>query len=555
LKISHYIIDEQYPKNIEKINLNYKINIKEILQIHSIFQGLFIPEETIPIERITVIELKDFSSWIKGGEFVLTTLENFSTEELQIKLLKELIEGGVSCIGFHPGNKINENFKIFPETINYAKKFNFPILELAPTSTYAEVIELIFGLEMKKYDSKVNILNNVNKLLFQYLSQNLSEHKLLENVGELTGLQLVILDANMTPISQYQIDQTYKAIIKSSSFKKYMNSEGIIKTLINERKIIIEVLLETKKVDMFAQSISGSKYVDQILVVMGNLNQTIIDRVTKTMISALNIKKNQALENRFRIIDEANNYLFEEKNIPAAELSYANMNQTLKKKSSIILVDINAEMKYQNSKELDYLDNLKFRIVKQLNTKLDDENFSSWYNDLIVIFLTRNSNSHKKYIAENLLSNIKSTYPTLDMQFGVSSSYTSDLYKAYKEALFALKYDKKNEPQIQLFDDIGFHKIFTDFDNDYYIKQFYDTALSPLHTLKIEKQVELMKTLEVFLDQNLSFKDTANHLFVHPNTVRYRIQSIKELYKDDNLFSDPDKRFNLLFAVKLSSVF
>src|SRR5699024_7766824 len=238
-------------------------------------------------------------------------------------------------------------------------------------------------------------------------------------------------------------------------------------------------------------------------------------RVTKTMISALNIKKNQALENRFRIIDEANNYLFEEKNIPAAELSYANMNQTLKKKSSIILVDINAEMKYQNSKELDYLDNLKFRIVKQLNTKLDDENFSSWYNDLIVIFLTRNSNSHKKYIAENLLSNIKSTYPTLDMQFGVSSSYTSDLYKAYKEALFALKYDKKNEPQIQLFDDIGFHKIFTDFDNDYYIKQFYDTALSPLHTLKIEKQVELMKTLEVFLDQNLSFKDTANHLFVH----------------------------------------
>src|SRR5690625_2561277 len=301
MEISHYPINK-YSTAFNRTNLNYKINLEEILQIKAIFEGVFITKETKLIERISVIKLKYFSSWIKGEELVLTTLENFSTKEEQLTLLKQSIEGGVTCIGFHPGNEVNQEFKIFPETVYYAKQYNMPILKLDSTSTYSEIIELIFSLEMKKYNNKVSVLSNVNQLLFHYLSQNLSQYKLLENIEKITGLQLMILDVNMTMISDYRINQNYKEIINSSAFKRYMNKEKVIKNLISGIVMNIEVSLETEKVNMFVQSITGSKYVNQVLIVIGNLERPINDRIIKTTVSALNIKKDQSLEDRFRII-------------------------------------------------------------------------------------------------------------------------------------------------------------------------------------------------------------------------------------------------------------
>lgn len=61
----------------------------------------------------------------------------------------------------------------------------------------------------------------------------------------------------------------------------------------------------------------------------------------------------------------------------------------------------------------------------------------------------------------------------------------------------------------------------------------------------------MLTTLRMFLDCNLNFKGTADALYIHPNTVRYRIEQIKDIYNDEDIFTNPDKRFNIHFSLRL----
>lgn len=57
------------------------------------------------------------------------------------------------------------------------------------------------------------------------------------------------------------------------------------------------------------------------------------------------------------------------------------------------------------------------------------------------------------------------------------------------------------------------------------------------------------------MDNNLNFKQSADVLYVHPNTVRYRIQQIKDIFMDTNIFIDANKRFDLYFSVKIMKIY
>lgn len=47
--------------------------------------------------------------------------------------------------------------------------------------------------------------------------------------------------------------------------------------------------------------------------------------------------------------------------------------------------------------------------------------------------------------------------------------------------------------------------------------------------LQDEKNRELLKTLKVYLENNMNFSITAEKMYVHINTIRKRIDKIKEL--------------------------
>lgn len=75
-----------------------------------------------------------------------------------------------------------------------------------------------------------------------------------------------------------------------------------------------------------------------------------------------------------------------------------------------------------------------------------------------------------------------------------------------------------------------------------------DAVLADLRTLPPAEQDVLLKTLRTWYDEGGSAKATAERLFVHPNTVRYRVRRVQELTGRD--LADPRGAAELYAAVE-----
>jgi hypothetical protein len=73
-------------------------------------------------------------------------------------------------------------------------------------------------------------------------------------------------------------------------------------------------------------------------------------------------------------------------------------------------------------------------------------------------------------------------------------------------------------------------------------------ALAPLHELRPKAAARLRETLRAWLDHPGQVQAVAQRLHVHPQTVRYRVAQLRELFGD--ALEDPDARFELALALR-----
>lgn len=95
------------------------------------------------------------------------------------------------------------------------------------------------------------------------------------------------------------------------------------------------------------------------------------------------------------------------------------------------------------------------------------------------------------------------------------------------------------------YDDLGIYKIFLVTGNLEHLEQFIPQKLLDFR----REQPELMETLCCFLEHGQNFSDTAAALYLHPKTIRYRVNKITGLLDFD--FSDPEQLLQVQIAYRL----
>lgn len=101
------------------------------------------------------------------------------------------------------------------------------------------------------------------------------------------------------------------------------------------------------------------------------------------------------------------------------------------------------------------------------------------------------------------------------------------------------------DTRIMQYDNLGIFKYFLETDSLSELEKFIPKDLAKL---RIESP-ELFKTLKVFLLENQNHVNTASKLFIHPKTVRYRLERIKEML-DVNL-DDAEQVLLYQIAIRL----
>lgn len=123
------------------------------------------------------------------------------------------------------------------------------------------------------------------------------------------------------------------------------------------------------------------------------------------------------------------------------------------------------------------------------------------------------------------------SYSKLNICTGIGTGYAyiSKLKESIFEAEKALKLALYNNDSIMFYKDMGILKLFTHIDNEEYLVTYYKEILGKLEEADRLVGSALCKTLETYLECNCVSSDASEALYIHRNTLRYRLTKIEEI--------------------------
>jgi sugar diacid utilization regulator len=136
--------------------------------------------------------------------------------------------------------------------------------------------------------------------------------------------------------------------------------------------------------------------------------------------------------------------------------------------------------------------------------------------------------------AEATLRELRAALP--GMAFAVGRSRLAldpaDLHRAAAEALLAANVVEGDpERPLLAFEDTGAYRLLLSAmsEDPAELQRFYAETVEPLVAYDEQYETDLVQTVEAFLDADGNVAGTAQKLFTHRHTVRYRLERVKEL--------------------------
>lgn len=127
----------------------------------------------------------------------------------------------------------------------------------------------------------------------------------------------------------------------------------------------------------------------------------------------------------------------------------------------------------------------------------------------------------------------------------------SELYRAYQEAKVALEINRllRQRNQLIFFDELGAVRfIYNQGEQD--LIEYYKETLGPLEDHDNQNNTTFMETLAAFLQASGDPAKAAEALFIHVNTLRYRLKQIEELLQQDVRQLDVQANLYMAYQVK-----
>jgi DNA-binding PucR family transcriptional regulator len=132
-----------------------------------------------------------------------------------------------------------------------------------------------------------------------------------------------------------------------------------------------------------------------------------------------------------------------------------------------------------------------------------------------------------------------------------------DAHRASAEAMLAANVAAAQGQSLLAFEETGAYRILLPAmsEDPGELQRFHDETVAPLLAYDAQYDTELVRTLETFLDSDGNVAGTAQKLYTHRHTVRYRLERVKELTGLDVGSTDGREKLGLgLKAMKVLGI-
>ncbi len=161
-----------------------------------------------------------------------------------------------------------------------------------------------------------------------------------------------------------------------------------------------------------------------------------------------------------------------------------------------------------------------------------------------------------KHLAETIRQKVNQTSPGWTVSIGIGQLYPDlmSIPKSYREAAQACKIGRslKGANSVHLFTELGIYRMLLQFATSQNPDEFFCDALERLLEYDQQADKELVKTLAAFLECNGNLTETSERLYIHRNTLKYRLERIRDITQID--LDDSENRLMLHLGLKMHQI-
>lgn len=506
---------------------NDSISVAEVLNIMN-FEGyrLLAGEGGLKnrCRHMVVLETPEGIEWVKGGEFLLTSGFAFKDNpEALNTVIARAHKMGVAAIAI----KEKRYLYSFPqEMLDQANYYNLPLVTLPRDAIYTDKIAAFYETLFYIKNEYLILEKNLDERLLNLVFDKKKVDEVVVGLSGLTNASIAVYDAAFFEVSSCLINQEHKAVLKNAIEVDLYNETQRI-----NKSYTMELNGKTYFIKYFSMP-SGE--VASCMCVVSDMEIGILQENTiryGCLIFSLKVKKEeqQSLK-EISIKRSLTELILNNANIGKDFYNSIEYDYSWNAKKNAIGLIISSE-NTGDVADCDEIQNMKHYLYSIINRIFERREYliTERQNSIIIFFGIDRIDDVEQILKTIKLYLKKYESDHIRVTFGISRKYKSirDVPKMYNDCMITTMFGKRNE--IIYYDMLDTVKLIYPLKDDKQFLEYYRETIEVLADYDEEYGGELIHTLKCFYECNMNRKDTANSLFIHVETLRYRLNKIEQL--------------------------
>ncbi|BDF07041.1 MAG: helix-turn-helix domain-containing protein [Emergencia timonensis] len=498
------------------------------------------------VTNINILEIgSPNTDWLTGGELILSTLNMCSAPANVIEILKSLSCNNASALGVHCA--LGKQELITPAVVEIADSLEIAVLIIPDTIAYSQILSALYDKLLHTRSEYLDKIEKIQNEIKATLMEEDSVHSLIEKLNEILGSPVALLNEYLLTdafASKNPEEESLRRSLQTASSKAYLRD--IKKQIrLSDQNISKSVLtVNGKGYSQLLYRVSAQGVTPYYFIVWRDKASSDDDNFVVSILEyaaqilAIHYIRNLRISSDLNVYSSMESFYYDilcgkedeellatayKKNIHIhGRHSLCKIKLSFKKNSLCDFKDVLIKVK-RLSNWLSIHSNADSYVIAPDREIL----FILHYSDLSETACNRTLSETCSMIQEELLF-----LPDIDYV---------DIYQGeFVQGLFSLPLSLQSADKIQgILSKLNRHNgiygkgvlgiyYFLDIRDIDTFDQLCRDELFQLSEKLGKHSGELMDTLECYYENNCNLGRTARQMYLHPNTIKYRLHQIRE---------------------------
>ncbi|MBE0429707.1 MAG: PucR family transcriptional regulator ligand-binding domain-containing protein [Thermoleophilia bacterium] len=528
------------------------------------------------VKQVTVGEVPDIGDWLSGGELVLSTFFAAAKDPgAQVDFTRRIIKAGAAGLLVKPGRFVKT---VDPELISLGSRHRFPIVEIPSDVRWTHIIAEISERIVGEHVSLLTRSRDIHTRLLEVVIDGGSWQSIVDITSELLGKPVVLEDSFHELLAKSAANGSAKALIDEFETRGHgdggagrpeggriqARAERYQRTPLKAGQeypaaVTVPVAVSRDVLGYVSSFETESPLNELDLVALESAATVAAVEMGRELVR-------METETRLRgdFVDDL--VTGELESGPAIQKRASFLGGDLSRGCLVLIADIDSFGDYVRQEslteqEVQQIKNRLFSGVKQVIGVRHADALLTPKSDNVIAFLPPLAGRADRLIdmakasAKQILRACGRLLPELTVSVGIGRFHgdPAETRRAYREAQSALRVSQRlgETGVVVTFDDMGVYKLLLGAmeEDPEEVRNFYEETIARVEEYDARHNTDLLGTLEAYLANNRSVAATAEALFTHRHTIRYRLGRIADLTGLDVSRSEDQEK--LSFGLKV----